>query len=193
MVLMSWRSVKNHIFFYSYAYRMLKCLQKQTVLSRAKRQHVNFLFILLPCRTSVLNVISLFYFSPIPPCLFKNTPLVCLEKNHVIWTWLPPFLLPDCNIWGLPGAEGWSLERDMAQELDKHLQWEDSGGKGSWRTLHEGHFRNLFASLSPPRQTTAYSPTAWANSQYLFRQPWRQTSRAGGAYGQLAINLKQIL
>lgn len=57
----------------------------------------------------------------------------------------------------------------------------------------EGHFRNSFTSLSPLRQITTYSPTAWANSQHHSHQPRRQTSRAGGAYSQLAINLKQIL
>ena len=129
---MSSRSVKDCIFFFLYAYRMLKCLQKQTVsIVRCKTA---------TCKISLHHTVSQnlspehrqsFLFQSCATMLFKETPSVCVEQTDVIWTHILAFLVADCDVEGLPGAQGGWLGREMVCELDlswvciQHSQWED--------------------------------------------------------------------
>lgn len=191
---MSSRSVKDCIFFHTYAYRMLKCLQKQAVcIVECKKATCKFSLHLT--REPQSWTPSVF------PISIPYRPAFLRTHLWSAWNKLmrsePGCPLSSCLTAVLRGCP---VRRGDRRRERCSMNWSWAGfasSIGSEETLVEkvleGHFRNSFTSLSPPRQTPAYSPPARANSPYLLHQLWRQTSRAGGAYSQLAVNLKQIL
>lgn len=114
---------------------------------------------------------------------FKNTPLLCLEWISVTWSWLPTFPLPDCKVQALPGAGG-------------RESWTPGSAASSihWETLVGTRFLKDTSETCPhpfllPGKAAAAAWTPWASPPPAVEAD----SRAGGAPGQLAINLKQIL